>query len=126
MNKKDIENFIEHKVEEREVKRSKLYLSNEDIEKEEWELIGITIIPQDRRCGIVDIKLAYKDDIRDVYTVRNSGNLHLNGVYPNFVKRQIISRIKEVAFGEIKKVAKKSDTIRTINRPTPITINRKK
>jgi len=126
MNKKDVETFIETKVEEREVKRSKLYLSNEDIEKEEWELIGITVMPQDRRCGIVDIKLAYKDDIRDVYTVRNSGNLHLNGVYPNFVKRQIISRIKEVAFGEIKKVAKKNTTIRTVNKPTPITINRKK
>ena len=38
MNKKDVETFIETKVEEREVKRSKLYLSNEDIEKEEWEL----------------------------------------------------------------------------------------
>jgi len=120
MNKDDINSFIDKTVEE---KRERLYLSDEEIAKVNWELISITVRPQDKRCGIVDLVLAYADDIRDVYTVRLSGNIHLNKVYPNFIKRQIVARIKEVL--EDKPATKKA-TKRTIIKPTHITIKRNK
>jgi len=123
MDKNDIKFFIEEKVEEREQKRAKLYLSNEEIEKVNWELISITVKPQDKRCGIVELVLAYVDDIQDIYTVRNSGNIYLNKVYPSFIKRQILSKIKEV-IGE-KKVTRKTGTRNTV-KPTHITIKRNK
>lgn len=123
MDKNDVLTFIDVKVEEREEKRERMYLSDEEIAKTEWEIISISVRPQDKRCGIVDIVLAYVDDIRDVYTVRNSGNIHLNKVYPNFVKRQILARIKEVILD--KPVVKKRTKVDNI-KPTHITIKRNK
>lgn len=124
MNKEDIENFIDKTVEEKEEKKQKLYLSNEEIEKEEWEIIHIDVRPRDKRCGLIDTKFAYKEDIQDIYTIQNSGNIHLGKVYPGFIKRKIISRIKEVIED---KIPKKTTTItRVINKPSTITIKRQK
>jgi len=119
MNKDDIKFFIEEKVEEREQKRERQYLSDEELAKVNWEIISITVKPQDKRCGIIDLVLAYADDIQDVYTVRLSGNIHLGKVYPSFVKRQIVSRIKEV-------VEEKPTTKKISVKPTHITIKRDK
>jgi len=119
MDKNDVLTFIDKVIEEREEKRNRVYLTDEEIARTEWEIISITVRPQDKRCGIIDIVLAYADDVQDVYTVRKSGNIHLNKVYPNFVKRQIVSRIKEV-------IGEKPTTKKISVKPTHITIKRDK
>lgn len=129
MNKEEIENFIEKKVEEKEEKKTKLYLSNEEIEKEEWEIIHIDVRPTGKQkgelhYGLLDIRFAYKDDIRDTFMYRRSGSIDLGKVYPGFIKRKIISRIKEVLEDKVPKQTRVTNNI--INKPSIITIKRQK
>lgn len=75
------------------------YLSNEQVEKEEWEILQI-IVHSNITYGGVWVKFAYKADITDNWILTKKGNIQLTKVFPSAIHRKIVSTIKEYNSGK--------------------------
>ena len=82
------------------------YLSNEQIEKVEWELISVDIRFTDNVSGEIDLRFAYKPDDTDRFKIKD-GKVILTKVLPNNIVRDISKLIKEAAPTGSKKVIKR-------------------
>lgn len=109
---------------EKKERIEKKYLSNEQVESTEWELISIYVRYLHGTGGVIETRFAYRSDIEDTFKIKEDGSIVLGKVYPGRITRQIKSKINEhnphkckvPKRTTIKRVSKEQPTIMIIKR----------
>jgi hypothetical protein len=101
------------------MEEEKKYLNNDQVERESWELIGVNVFLKNPEKGRVEMRFAYMPDIEDEFRIKDK-EVILTKHVPIYIKRQVVSLIKQVLPGA--KVKKKQVQREA---PIPITISRK-
>ena len=97
------------------------YLNNDQVEREEWELISVQVRFNKGtfESGYIHSVFAYKEEVDDSFILRN-GKYVFYKHYPLFVQRQLITYIKE----QLPTTKKKAITRIPREKQKPITITK--